>query len=372
VGWWQQQAGVGVAQQPLQRAAAQVAAAARGPQREGADLQRRLADEQLGGRHAAVVGHRVGVGRPAHRRVEGRAGGVKPHAHLPHRLLHAGKLRQHLAEALVAPLREPADDMAVGGLGGPQEDAGERRPRPVGAHQEADRDRETTVDHALRRDLQVVDRQDVAAGRPHAHRLPVAEHPNTPLRPRDQEADRLAVAVGLHRGRQEQVGRPRPAGEERLGPCQAPAAAGQRRGGGGLVPPVAARLRLGEATGEDGALADHLLEERLDPVPETLRQQADPVQVHVDRKGGRRRALGEPALGGDQVEGARPHTAEVGRDGDGGVAGGHQVVEVLVGEPVGLVVAGRPPRKGRGEPDRQVDDLLPRLGRSRGLLHAGS
>src|SRR3712207_7371749 len=48
VGGGQEQAGVGVAQQPLQRPGAQVAAAAGGAQGQGADLQGGLATEQLG------------------------------------------------------------------------------------------------------------------------------------------------------------------------------------------------------------------------------------------------------------------------------------------------------------------------------------
>jgi hypothetical protein len=96
------------------------------------------------------------------------------------------------------------------------------------------------------------------------------------------------------------------------------------------------------------------------------------VQVHVHGQGGRRVALGQPALGGDQVERARPHAAELGRDGDGRVPGRDQVVEVLVAERVGLVVAGRPGGQGGGQPRRQVDDLLPRLGGSRWLLHGCS
>jgi hypothetical protein len=257
-------------------------------------------------------------------------------------------------------------------LGRAQEDAGERRPRPVRPDQEVDRHREPGGDHALGRDLQLVDGQGVAAGGPHAHRLPVAQDPDAPLRPRDQEPDRLPAAVGLDRRRQEQVGGPWPAGEEGLGPRQAVTAARQRGRGGGLVPPVPARLGLGEPAGQDRPLGGDLLEERLHPVPEPLGQEADPVQVHVDRQGGRRVPLGQPALGGDQVEGGRPHAAEVGRDGDSRVAGRHQLVEVLVAERVGLVVAGRPGGPAGDQAGGQVDDLLAGLGGARWTLHGDS
>jgi hypothetical protein len=73
---------------------------------------------------------------------------------------------------------------------------------------------------------------------------------------------------------------------------------------------------------------------------------------------------GQPALGGDQVQRAGAHAAEVGGDGERGVAAGHQIVEVLVGEGVGLVVAGRAGGQARGQPGGQVDQVLARLGRS--------
>ena len=220
MGRGQEQAGVGVAQQPLQRAGAQVAAAAGGPQGQGADLEGGLAGEQLGPGHAPVVGHRVGVGRPGDGGEQGRPGRVQPHAHLPHRLLHPGQLGQALPEALVAAPGQAVGHMPERRLGRAQEHAGERRPRPVRPDQEVGRHREPGGDHALRRDLQLVDGQGVAAGGPHAHRLPVAKDPDAPLRPRHKEPDRLPAAVGLDRRRQEQVGGPRPAGEERLGPRQ--------------------------------------------------------------------------------------------------------------------------------------------------------
>ena len=370
MGGGQQQAGVGVAQQPLQRSGAQVPAAAGGPQGQGADLQGGLAGEQLGPGHAAVVGDRVGVGRPGDRGQQGRPGRVQPHPHLPHRLLHARQLGQGLPEALVAPPGQALGDMAEGGLGGAEEDAGERRPRPVRPDQEADRHGEAHGDHALGRDLQLVDGQGIAAGGPHAHRLPVAEHPHAPFGTRHQEADRLPAGLGLDRRRQEQVGGPRPAGEEGLGARQPVAAPRQRGREACLVPPVPARLGLGEAAGQDRALGRDLLEERLHPVPEPLGQQPDPVQVHVDGQGGRRVALGQPALGGDQVKGGRSPAAELGRDGDGRVPGRDQVVEVLVAERVGLVVGGRPGGQGGDEARGQVDELLPGLGGSHGCCMA--
>jgi hypothetical protein len=106
-------------------------------------------------------------------------------------------------------------------------------------------------------------------------------------------------------------------------------------------------------------------------VPQGLRQDADPVQVHVDRQRGRRRALGQPALRGHQVERAGAHAAEVGGHGDGGVAGGDQVVEVGVGEGVGLVVAGRALGQRRCQPGGEIDDVLSRRG-SVLHVHGGS
>ena len=76
--------------------------------------------------------------------------------------------------------------------------------------------------------------------------------------------------------------------------------------------------------------------------PVELRGDARPVEVHVDRDRGRGGDVGEPALQPSHLRERQARPAEVRRDRQVEVARGAQLVEVLLEEAVGGVVAGGP------------------------------
>jgi hypothetical protein len=67
-----------------------------------------------------------------------------------------------------------------------------------------------------------------------------------------------------------------------------------------------------------------------------------PVEVHVDRDRGRGSDVGEAALEASHLCERQPRPSEVGRDCEVEVAGASELVEVLLEEPVGGVVARGP------------------------------